>query len=171
MSKFVITQGEFKTSADPDTTISTLLGSCVACCLWDPIAAVGGMNHILLASTTRNAAKSDLAGVNAMELLINDLLKMGASRGRLLAKAFGGAQMIKGLSEIGPSNCAFAMNFLEMENITCVSSSLGGMLSRNVVFTPTTGAVRVKTHQSTEVEIEIPATPPAPACGNDLELF
>ena len=47
MSKFVITQGEFKTSADPDTTISTLLGSCVACCLWDPIAAVGGMNHIL----------------------------------------------------------------------------------------------------------------------------
>jgi len=164
----VITQGEFQTSADPAVTISTLLGSCVACCLWDPIAEVGGMNHILLASTTCNAAKSDLSGINAMELLINDLLKMGASRTRLLAKAFGGAQMIKGLSEIGPSNCAFATNFLAMENIECVSSSLGGTVSRNVVFTPTTGAARVKAHHTTEIEIIPPA---APTRGNDLELF
>ncbi|MGC1505754.1 MAG: chemotaxis protein CheD [Sulfitobacter sp.] len=132
------------------------------------MAEVGGMNHILLASTTCNAAKSDLAGINAMELLINDLLKKGANRARLLAKAFGGAQMIKGLSEIGPSNCAFANNFLATENITCVSSSLGGTVSRNVVFTPTTGAARVKAHHTTEIEI---VTPAVPVCGNGLELF
>ncbi|WP_276150104.1 MULTISPECIES: chemotaxis protein CheD [unclassified Sulfitobacter] len=164
----VITQGEYQTSADPAATISTLLGSCVACCLWDPVAKVGGMNHILLASTTCNAAKSDLAGINAMELLINDLLKMGANRTRLLAKAFGGAQMIRGLSEIGPSNCAFATNFLAMENIECVASSLGGTASRNVVFTPTTGAARVKAHH--EAQMDVPVSRPM-AHGNDLELF
>lgn len=168
MANLIITQGEFQTSNDPTATISTLLGSCVACCLWDPVAEVGGMNHILLASTTYNAAKSDLNGINAMELLINDLLKMGASRARLLAKAFGGAQMIKGLSEIGPSNCAFATNFLAMEKIACVSSSLGGSVSRNVVFTPTTGAARVKVYQTSEVEVASPANVPP---GNDLELF
>ncbi|KIN61101.1 putative chemoreceptor glutamine deamidase CheD [Sulfitobacter noctilucae] len=164
----VITQGEHYVSADPQATISTLLGSCVACCLWDPLAAVGGMNHILLATTSRNAARCDLVGVNAMELLINDLLKLGARRDRLKAKLFGGAQMINGLSEIGPANCAFATGFLEQESIPCVSQSLGGEFARQIIFTPSSGAVRAKTTRGRPAE----APPrPAPAIGNDLELF
>jgi chemotaxis protein CheD len=169
MGKHVnITQGEHAVSADPDTTIGTLLGSCVACCLWDPIAGVGGMNHILLATTSRNNANCDMAGVNAMELLINDMLKLGASRNRLMAKTFGGAQMINGLSDIGPANCAFATNFLEIENIQCVSSSLGGSAARQLVFTPATGAARVKTQRASIPE---PVIQVAEVKGNDLELF
>lgn len=164
----VITQGEFHVSGNPTETISTLLGSCVACCLWDPVAGVGGMNHILLATQSRNAAQCDFAGVNAMELLINAMLKSGARRERLLAKAFGGAQMIDGLSEIGPANCLFAESFLEAENIPCLSKSLGGSFARHVVFTPSTGAVRVKAHQKIAVEVSVPPVKPA---SNGLELF
>ncbi len=164
----VITQGEYHASNRVDDSISTLLGSCIACCLWDPAAAVGGMNHILLASRTRNMAQCDLAGVNAMELLINAILKLGGRRERLLAKVFGGAQMIDGLSEIGPANCLFAETFLEAENIPCVSKSLGGDLARQVLFTPTTGAVRVKAHPKVTAEPRGKTVLPK---GNGLELF
>ncbi len=164
----VITQGEHRVSADPQVQITTLLGSCVACCLWDPLAAVGGMNHILLASTSRNATQSDLAGINAMELLINDLLKLGARRERLQAKLFGGAQMVNGLSDIGRANCAFAVGFLKQEDIPCVAQSLGGQFARQIVFTPTTGALRAKTTRGRMPDV--PRQPVVPA-GNGLELF
>ena len=164
----VITQGEFCATAEVNTTISTLLGSCVACCLWDPLAAVGGMNHILLASTSRNRTTCDLAGINAMELLINGLLKLGARRDRLRAKAFGGAQMIEGLSDIGSANCDFITGFLAQEDIDCVSKSLGGRLARHVVFTPSTGAARVKMKQQRIAE---PSSPIVQTAVIDLELF
>ncbi len=167
-NSLVITQGEYTVSADPQVTISTLLGSCVACCIWDPLAVVGGMNHILLASTSRYDVKCDMAGVNAMELLINELLKRGARRNRLLAKAFGGAQMINGLSDIGPANCAFATAFLERENIRCISQSLGGTDARQVIFTPVTGVARVRARGIVAPE---PSRIEPKISGNDLELL
>ncbi|MCX7559774.1 chemotaxis protein CheD [Sulfitobacter sp. F26204] len=168
MKQFVITQGEFFVSSEVGTTISTLLGSCVACCLWDPLVAVGGMNHILFASLQRNRVKCDRAGINAMELLINEMLKRGAHRARLKAKLFGGAQMIDGLSEIGPANSTFATQFLAVEGIECISSSLGGSSARHLVFTPTTGAARVKIPNFIPKET-LPSA--KPENGNDLELF
>lgn len=168
-NRIVITQGEHFTSADPETTISTLLGSCVACCLWDPLAEVGGMNHILLAANPRAPAEGpSLSGINAMELLINDLLKLGARRTRLQAKAFGGAQMISGLSSIGPANARFALGYLSRENIECTSQSLGGDRARHVIFVPTTGAVRVKIqpHEAPE-----PSLTEVSQGGNGLELL
>ena len=164
-----ITQGEHCVSADSNATISTILGSCVACCLWDPLAQVGGMNHILLATNAGNSSSAlQISGVHAMELLINDLLKIGAARERLLAKVFGGAQMIAGLSNIGPANCDFALTYLRTEGIACKAQSLGGDKARQVIFFPTTGAVRVKTQQTRVVEL-MPTTPPDQ--GSDLELF
>lgn len=169
MTKKIITQGEHYVSADPEIAISTILGSCVACCLWDPLAKVGGMNHILLANSRHSSSDApDSMGVNAMEVMINEMLKLGASRDRLMAKAFGGAQMISGLSEIGPANCVFARNFLRNEAIECVSESLGGTQARHVIFFPTTGAAKMKQRQD-EV-IEAPVVPPEPK-GNGLELF
>lgn len=165
----VITQGEHCASADPDVIISTLLGSCVACCLWDPLAEVGGMNHILLAANPKGPDEGpNPAGINAMELLINDLLKLGARRNRLLAKAFGGAKMVSGLSSIGPANARFALDFFRRENIECTSQSLGGDKARYVIFTPATGAVRIKTHQR-----EAPKPDPivSHTSGNGLELL
>lgn len=167
-TRHVITQGEHFASADSDAVISTLLGSCVACCLWDEQAGVGGMNHLLLASSIKSDRVCNLAGINGMELLINDMQKLGAVRQRLKAKAFGGAQMVSGLSEIGPSNAAFVLQFLEQEGITCVSKSLGGNSARQVVFTPVTGAVRVKAQIA---EVPEPVVPVQEPVGNGLELF
>lgn len=139
-----ITQGEHRVSCDPNVTISTLLGSCVACCLWDPVAAAGGMNHILLASQDSRAKQKDIFGQCAMESLINDLLAIGAQRDRLVAKLFGGAQMIRGLSKIGPLNSDFARSFLAQANIPCVAQSLGGKSARQIIFSPTTGNVKLR---------------------------
>lgn len=167
-TRAVITQGEHLVSADPQLTIATLLGSCVACCLWDEGMGVGGMNHMLL--TQHRSSVEDFAGVNAMELLINDLLKLGARRAQLKAKAFGGAQMVSGLSEIGPANCAFILQFLEAEDIPCVSQSLGGASARQLLFTPTTGAVKMKMRKDAALQ-ELVTPPPCPLEGNGLELF
>ena len=167
-ANIVITQGEHRAISDPDAKISTLLGSCVSCCLWDELAGVGGMNHMLLTSQVRSDGICDLAGVNAMELLINDMLKLGAVRSRLKAKAFGGAQMVSGLSDIGPTNAQFLMRFLEQEGIECKASSLGGKNARHIVFTPTTGAVKLKLQN---VDVREEKAPVAPPQGNDLELF
>ena len=167
-SHAVITQGEHLVSADPQLTIATLLGSCVACCLWDEGMGVGGMNHMLL--TKHSTSVEDFAGVNAMELLINELLKLGARRRALKAKAFGGAQMVSGLSDIGPSNCAFILQVLGGERIPCVSHSLGGTSARQLLFTPTTGTVKMKMRKDTELQEDVPP-PDTSVEGNGLELF
>lgn len=137
-----IVQGDYAVSADPNLMMTTVLGSCVAVCLYDEKAGVGGMNHFLLA--TSGAAKSDdlKYGVNAMELLINRVLGAGGDRTMLRAKLFGGARMTEHAGEIGASNAAFAEEFLEREGITCVSQSLGGAHARRVQFIPSTGAAR-----------------------------
>ena len=86
--------------------LTTLLGSCVAACIRDPMAGVGGMNHFLLPGGTLggNDRAVQRHGVHAMELLVNDLLKHGARRDRLEAKLFGGARMIDGLTDVGRQN-------------------------------------------------------------------
>lgn len=162
-----ITQGEHAASDDNDVMISTLLGSCVAVCLWDDIAGVGGMNHMLLAVSDSNAGANNLAGINAMEVLINDMIKLGASRDRLKAKAFGGAQMVAGLSNIGDSNAAFALSFLSNEGIACEGHSLGGTMARNIRFWPTSGRVQQRVTATQVVE----KAPVEQEEGNDVDLF
>lgn len=163
-----ITQGEYATGSAPDLVISTLLGSCVSCCLWDPEARVGGMNHMLLAAAGERDAKHTLSGINAIEVLINDLVKLGAVRSRLQAKAFGGARMISGFSDIGAQNAAFTLTYLSQEDIPVVTQSLGGQHARNLRFWPATGRVLQKL---TDVQVrDVPMTTPQPS-GNGLELF
>lgn len=160
-----ITQGEFAATGEDDTVISTLLGSCVAVCLWDPVAKVGGMNHMLLAVTESKGNACNLAGVNAMEVLINDIVKKGGDRTRLKAKMFGGARMVTGLSDIGQKNADFATEFLRDEGIELTGSSVGGTMARNVRFWPTSGKALQRTTAS-----EIVEKPTQPVV-NDLELF
>ena len=164
-----ITQGQHATSGESETVITTLLGSCVACCLWDPIAGVGGMNHMLLAMGASKNDVNQLAGVNAMEVMINDMIKLGAVRSRMKAKAFGGARMVAGLSDIGQANAQFTLEFLEREGIECVGQSLGGTASRNVKFWPTSGKA-LQRQADTRVVEEPPAVAAVPE-GNDMELF
>jgi chemotaxis protein CheD len=168
-----IVQGEYYVSDDPNLTITTLLGSCIATCMFDPLARVGGMNHFLLPGEV-NASHSQEGGrygVHLMELLINGLLKLGASRDRLESKIFGGANTVKGLGTIGSNNAKFAKEFLAMEGIACVGGSVGGDQGRRIQFLPTIGKARQMLVTS-EVAIQpIAKLKPAHEQAGELELF
>jgi chemotaxis protein CheD len=171
-SRHNIIQGEFATSSDPGVMLTTLLGSCVAVCLYDQAVHVGGMNHFLLPETG-NASNANLSyGVNSMELLINDLLKQGASRTRMEAKVFGGARMIAGLSDIGERNSSFALRFLQMEGIPVVSQCVGDTRARKLRFWPATGRVQHAFVALAPDAVKVPvAPPPRRETGDDIELF
>ncbi|MDW3221703.1 MAG: chemotaxis protein CheD [Paracoccaceae bacterium] len=128
------------------------------------------MNHMLLTTSTAESGVCNLVGINAMELLINDILKHGAQRNKLRAKAFGGAQMVAGLSEIGKQNSAFILKFLEQEGIACEGHSLGGETARHIMFWPATGRVMLKIRSDAPVETVSQVQAPQ-SSGNDLELF
>lgn len=168
-----ILQGQYEISADPGLVMHTLLGSCIAACLCDPVAGVGGMNHFLLPGKADDQDRSLRYGINSMELLINGLLRAGASRGRLQAKLFGGAKMLSNLKNIGESNSDFARWFLEMEGIKCVNSSVGGTRGRKIRFWPHTGQA-----QQMFMEGAVETVPPAPVAApkpptdiGDVDLF
>lgn len=144
-----ITQGETHVSRDAREVLTTVLGSCISACIRDPHAGVGGMNHFLLpegAGSDRDAARY---GVNAMEILINELLKSGASRHRLEAKLFGGANVLAALSDVGSRNVAFAEKFLSDEGIALVGGDVRGVYPRRIQYWPASGRAR---------QIELPAT-------------
>jgi len=170
--KIHVIQGEFHVSGDPDVMLTTVLGSCVAACLHDPVARVGGMNHFLLADNAGQRGDEEAVryGAYAMEMLINGLLKLGASRGRLQAKLFGGARMFNGLSDVGAANARFARQFLIDEGITLIGDSLGGTVARRVEFWPTTGRARQRLNGAAEPPPPAPRRP-IPADLGEVELF
>ncbi|WP_238365935.1 chemotaxis protein CheD [Mesobacterium pallidum] len=137
-----IVQGTFGISDKPGEYLMTILGSCVAVCLHDPDRRIGGLNHFLLPGTDNTDMTNMKYGVNAMELLINSLMKKGASRSGLVAKVFGGARMTPGLTDIGQTNAEFARGFLEDENIPILGGSTGGVAARKIRFFPEDGRVQ-----------------------------
>jgi chemotaxis protein CheD len=172
-SRVSIIQGECHVSGSAEIVISTLLGSCIAACMHDPVARVGGMNHFLLPGEAGPGAGSQGSryGVHLMELLINGLLKLGASRDRLEAKIFGGANIIKGLGSIGTSNAAFAREFLERERISCTGGSVGGGQGRRVQFWPATGKAMQMLVAKEEVAVVEAVKPVVADTSGDLDLF
>jgi chemotaxis protein CheD len=141
-----IIQGEYYVTDDAEVSLATVLGSCVAACIRDPIAGVGGMNHFLLPGemdrSSAQLAERDM--VHIMELLLNGLFKRGAQRTRLEAKLFGGASMFNGLTDIGAKNAAFAEHFLKHEGVTVIGGSLGGRSGRRVEYWPVSGRARAQ---------------------------
>lgn len=130
---------------DRPLALSTVLGSCVAACLYDPILGVGGMNHFMLP----DAAPGDSSaryGAHAMELLINGLLKHGAARSRLQAKVFGGGNVLPGMTTdpIGTRNARFVLDYLSAERIPVLAKDLGDVHPRKVCFFVRTGRTLVK---------------------------
>ena len=125
--------GEFA-GTDGDLMLVTILGSCVAACLFDPEAQVGGMNHFMLPGDDAAKSGSGRYGVHAMELLINHLVRLGAARPRLQAKLFGGAAVVRSMTQtdVGGSNIAFVEHYLRTEGIPIVASDLGGPWPRRV---------------------------------------
>ncbi|HEY4374830.1 MAG TPA: chemoreceptor glutamine deamidase CheD [Burkholderiales bacterium] len=176
--------GEHYASGE-DLVISTVLGSCVAACLWDEVRGVGGMNHFMLPDSGANGfdlyGASGRYGVYAMELLINALLKLGAHRQRLQAKVFGGASVLETLAhaDVGERNAEFVAGFLATERIPLIAQDLLGTWPRRVCLFPATGRVlmrRLAGHADAAlIDVErdyrkrVTATPPAAAGG--IELF
>jgi chemotaxis protein CheD len=163
-----ISQGEFAIGGGGAEVITTLLGSCVSACLWDPYRGIGGMNHVLFTDTHTRAAEMFGHGVNGMELLINGLQRRGVDRRCLQAKVFGGAVMIDGLSDAGLRNGQFVIDFLAREGIEHVGGDLGGHRARRLEFWPGTGRARIKL-----VDEVAPLAPRRPVIdpGHDVELF
>lgn len=134
-----------------DLVIQTVLGSCVAACIADRGIGVGGMNHFLLPDGDDSSARY---GVNAMEMLINELLKRGATRMTLEAKVFGGAAVISGMNSlnVGERNTKFVMDYLATERIPVVSKDVQEIYPRKVCFLPHSGKAMVKRLAPTNTE-------------------
>lgn len=130
--------------------ITTVLGSCVSTCLWDPVERIGGMNHFMLPGDTASPnsawAASARFGVYAMEVLINDMIRLGADRRRLVAKVFGGAQLLAGFDrlDVGAKNSEFVLEFLRVEGIRVLAQDLLDVCPRKVHFFIGSGKVQVK---------------------------
>ncbi len=140
--------GEYYATAR-DMLLVTVLGSCVAACLRDPRTGIGGMNHFML---PEGGDPHDLMSVSArygsyaMEVLINQLVKLGANRVRLEAKVFGGAAVLRGFTtvNVGEANSEFVLDYLAQERIPVVAQDLRGEHPRKVYFFPASGRVLVK---------------------------
>jgi len=141
-----IYMGEVVASATP-LQLQTLLGSCVAVCLRDPAAAIGGMNHILLPGRCYGDGLPSRCGVQAMELLINAIMKEGGDRRRLVAKVFGGGNVVASLQSptVGELNAIFIRDFLAAERIPLVAQRMGGTQAVQVYFRTDTGKTTVHT--------------------------
>ncbi|MEH0689286.1 chemotaxis protein CheD [Vibrio cholerae] len=144
-----------------DELIVTGLGSCISACMWDPVTRIGGMNHFLLPFENRSQIKSwqpsaldssaSRYGCYAMEMLINQLIGLGARRHRLVVKLFGGAQMLGKESMIGEKNVSFILSYVEREQLDVVAQDLGGMEPRKILFDPSIGKVWLKRVPFSEV--------------------
>ncbi|MDN4502790.1 chemoreceptor glutamine deamidase CheD [Alteromonadaceae bacterium BrNp21-10] len=158
-----ILPGEYYATTD-DTLIVTVLGSCVSVCLRDPKLKIGGMNHFLLpnddSAAISSVSESARYGVFAMELLINQMFKLGASKNSLEAKIFGGGNVLRGLTlnSVGERNAEFVVDYLNAEHIPILASDLLDQYPRKVYFFPNTGKVLVRKikslHNSTIMDRE-----------------
>ncbi|WP_199104204.1 chemoreceptor glutamine deamidase CheD [Aquitalea sp. ASV11] len=143
-----ILPGEYFATRQP-LMLTTLLGSCVAVCLMDRTAGVHGMNHFLLPQGSDWHSQTSVParfGVNAMELLITDMQKLGAQRQRLEAKVFGAGNVLDGMSvvNIGEQNSEFIRAYLKSEGIPLLAEDLLGSFARKVFFFPGEGKVMVR---------------------------
>ncbi|ASD65891.1 chemoreceptor glutamine deamidase CheD [Pseudoalteromonas piscicida] len=173
--------GEFYVSKQ-DELISTVLGSCIAACVYDEKLGIGGMNHFMLpgAKALREVHADDLNcryGNWAMEYLINEVLKNGASRSNLKIKLFGGGKIISSMTDIGEGNIRFAQAYVEEESLNLVAQDVGGPWPRKVIFHPQSGKAQVKKlqtmHNNTIEQREVRYLHDIEAQDNktDIELF
>lgn len=160
-----------------DLMITTTLGSCIAACLWDRNARVGGMNHFMLPEGNEDSGRY---GSYAMEVLINELMKRGASRTSMEAKVFGGGQVVSGMNSmnVGERNTKFVIDYLKTERIPILSKDVLDIYPRKVCFLPASGKAMVKRLVPTNVEAvaaqdraAAQRAAPANTGGGSIDLF
>jgi chemotaxis protein CheD len=176
LKRVTIMQGETKVSDDAGVILTTVLGSCISACLFDPVTRVGGLNHFLLAepgSGDTDVRSLQRYGVYAMEVLINAMMAMGATRSSLKARIYGGASLRDGFRDIGATNALFARRFLRDERIALVGEDVGGHGARRVEFRPTLGLARCRIAEDRPIERPRIALAPQPAAASvgEVEFF
>jgi len=138
--------GEYYVTSHPNELIVTILGSCVAACVRNPLTGFGGVNHFMLPASELGDWGGVLAhmrfGNHAMEVLINEVLKSGCQRHQLEIKLFGGGAMYEGSSDVGAKNGQFAIEYLKQENLFLLAADLGGKFGRRIEYAPATGKVQ-----------------------------
>lgn len=155
------------------TVLLTVLGSCVAACLHDPLARVAGMNHFMLPDESEAGADHPEAmryGTHAMDVLVSELVKAGARRERLQAKVFGGAAVLPNMPSlnVGDRNGEFVLRYLQQHRINLYAQDLGGTYARRVGFLADSGKVVVRKLRASQdlaqlqlLEVEPPRHQPA----------
>jgi chemotaxis protein CheD len=142
--------GEFYVSAHEEL-VTTVLGSCVSVCIHDPRTGIGGMNHFMLPepaggadSWSATAGRAARYGSDAMEQLINTMLRAGCLRADLQLKVFGGGRVLTQLSDIGQRNIEFVTRYIAAEKLNLCASDLGDVYPRQIQFFPHSGRARVR---------------------------
>jgi chemotaxis protein CheD len=159
-----------------DILIMTTLGSCIAACLWDREAKVGGMNHFMLPEGDGGSGRY---GSYAMELLINEMMRQGATRATMEAKVFGGGQVIEGMTmNIGERNTSFVVDYLKTERIPIMAKDVLDIYPRKVCFLPASGKAMVKRLVATNPEALVAQdraaareAVPVSTAGGSVDLF
>lgn len=151
-----ILPGEYYVTMN-DELIATVLGSCISACVRCKVFGIGGMNHFMLPMSHSNGHDSWINGNNseatrygnyAMEHMINDILKQGASRKHLEVKLVGGGRILKNMSDVGARNISFVHEYIRAEGLELAGEDLGDIYPRKVIYDPMTGKVRVKKLQT-----------------------
>jgi len=170
--RITVMQGQVYVGTGSHEILTTVLGSCIACCLYDPVARVGGMNHFLLAEPSPNSGTvaDQNYGIYLMELLINQMMTRGGVKSRMKAHLYGGANMYAGMARIGDANACFARGFLSEEKIPVLRNDVGGEMARRVDFDPVMGRTRCRTVEPVAAPAPKPVVAPHSG-GGDLELF
>lgn len=143
--------GEFYVSSQEEM-VSTVLGSCVSACIRDAERRIGGMNHFMLPepmSGERNdwsvaVGRAARYGSDAMEQLINAILKAGGRRDSLTVKIFGGGRVLAQMTDVGQRNIAFVKRYLQTEGLKIAAEDVGDIYPRQLQFFPASGRVRVR---------------------------
>ena len=149
-----IFQGDFYVSSRPDLFLTTVLGSCIAVCIRDPVAGCGGMNHFLLPDTDSKEdqypSQALRYGSYSIERLINAILSRGGRRERLEVKVFGGANVSGGATDMGARNVDFIEHYFANERIPIAAADLRGIWPRKLRYFPTIGCAQVRELRDTE---------------------
>lgn len=163
-----------------DMLLVTVLGSCVAACIRDRKLGIGGMNHFMLPDSNNDKlSMGGRYGAYAMEMLINQLQKLGAERKNLEAKVFGGGNVLASMetTNVGELNARFVLDFLKTEKIPVSAKDLLDIYPRKVYFFPQTGKVLVKklrkvhNHTIEDREMQYRSRLQESKVEGDIELF
>lgn len=135
--------------------ITTVLGSCISVCLWDPVSKIGGMNHYLLPLWNGEGLPSPKYGNIANTRLIERMLELGANKKRLKAKVFGGSSNFSQSTvfNVSERNIILARDMLQEAGIPIISSEVGGQHGRKIILSTATGTVRLKRLQNNMIRV------------------